>query len=64
MAVLALGPIGLGVWTGRLHLVLLPLLVAFLGVAAYRYLACRREDWMRLEVAGGRAWPRGAWKSG
>jgi mercuric ion transport protein len=41
LAVVALGAIGLGAWTGRLDLVLLPLLVAFVALAAYRYRACR-----------------------
>ena len=35
----ALGAIGLGAWTGRLDLVLLPLLVAFVALAAYQYRA-------------------------
>jgi mercuric ion transport protein len=41
LAVVALGAIGLGAWTGRLDLVLLPLLVAFVALVAYRYRACR-----------------------
>jgi len=36
-----LGAIGLGAWTGRLDLVLPPLLVAFVALVAYRYRACR-----------------------
>lgn len=35
--VLVLGAIGLGTLTGRLDLVLLPLLVGFAGLAVYRY---------------------------
>ena len=37
IAVLALGAIGLGARTGRLDAVLLPLLLGFIGLAAYRY---------------------------
>jgi mercuric ion transport protein len=43
LAVLALGAIGLGAWTGRLDLALLPLLGAFAALAVYRYRACRRK---------------------
>ena len=35
--VVVLGAIGLGTLAGRLDLVLLPLLVGFAGLAAYRY---------------------------
>jgi len=35
--VVGLGALGLGTLTNRLDLVILPLLVGFLGVAAYRY---------------------------
>ena len=41
-AVLALGAIGLGAWTGRLDLVLLPLLAGFLVLAVYRLRRRRR----------------------
>ena len=43
LAVGALGAIGLGAWTGRLDLLLLAVLVAFVALAAYRYRACRRS---------------------
>jgi len=36
-AVIVLGAIGLGAWSGRLDAILLPVLVAFLGLAVYRY---------------------------
>ena len=42
VAVLVLGAIGLGAWTGRLDIVLLPLLAAFLVLAVYRYRMRRR----------------------
>lgn len=42
IAVLALGAIGLGAWTGRLDLVLVPVLVAFVAVALYRHRIRRR----------------------
>ncbi|OGR60093.1 MAG: hypothetical protein A2X36_10545 [Elusimicrobia bacterium GWA2_69_24] len=42
-AVLAVGAVWLGAWTGRLDLVLLPLLVALVALAAYRYRARRRR---------------------
>ncbi len=42
VAVLALGAIGLGAWTGRLDLVLLPLLAGFVVLAVYRYRVRRR----------------------
>ncbi len=37
VAVVVLGAIGLGAWTGRLDLVLFPLLLAFVVLAVYRY---------------------------
>lgn len=37
VAVLVLGVIGLGAWTSRLDLVLLPLLLGFVVLAVYRY---------------------------
>jgi mercuric ion transport protein len=37
LAVLLLGVLGLGAWTGHLDLVLLPVLAAFLALAVYRY---------------------------
>ena len=41
---LVLGVIGLGTLTGRLDLVMLPLLVGFVGLAVYRYgRPCRRK---------------------
>ena len=42
-AVLALGAIGLGAWTGRLDLVVVPLLVGFVVLAVYRYRSVRRR---------------------
>lgn len=42
VAVLALGAIGLGAWTGRLDAVLLLLLVGFVGLIAFRYWNVRR----------------------
>ena len=41
--VVVLGAIGLGTLTGRLDLVMLPLLVGFAGLAVYRY----RRLWRR-----------------
>ena len=41
LAVVALGAIGLGAWTGCLDLVMLAALVAFGALVAYRYRACR-----------------------
>ena len=41
--VLLLGAIGLGALTGRLDLVVLPLLVGFAGFAVYRYRQVRRR---------------------
>jgi mercuric ion transport protein len=35
-AVIALGAIGLGAWAGHLDAVLLPVLIAFIGLIAYR----------------------------
>jgi mercuric ion transport protein len=43
VAVLVLGAIGLGAWTGRLDLVLLPLLLGFVVLAVYRYRLMRRR---------------------
>ncbi|MBI3827322.1 MAG: mercury resistance system transport protein MerF [Candidatus Rokubacteria bacterium] len=43
VAVLALGAIGLGAWSGHLDVILMPVLVAFVVLAAYRWrAACRR----------------------
>ena len=42
VAILVLGAIGLGAWTGRLDLVLLPLLAGFVVLAVYRYRMRRR----------------------
>ena len=43
LAVVALGVVGLGAWTGHLDLILVPILVVFAGLAVYRYrVACRR----------------------
>ena len=43
LAVLGLGTVGLGAWTGHLDVVLLPVLLVFVGIAVYRYrIACRR----------------------
>ena len=41
--VLLLGAFGLGALTGRLDLVLLPLLIGFAGFAVYRYRQVRRR---------------------
>jgi mercuric ion transport protein len=41
--VLGLGAIGLGTVTGRLDLVVLPLLIGFAGLALYRYGRLRRR---------------------
>ena len=41
--VLLLGVMGLGAVTGRLDLVLLPLLIGFAGFAVYRYRQVRRR---------------------
>jgi len=41
--VLVLGAIGLGTVTGRLDLVVLPLLIGFAGLAVYRYGRLRRR---------------------
>jgi len=40
--ILAFGAIGLGAWTGRLDLVLFPVLVGFVVLALYRYWITRR----------------------
>ena len=42
VAVLALGALGLGAWTGRLDAVLLLLLVGFVALVVYRYCTARR----------------------
>ena len=42
VAVLALGAIGLGAWTGHLDAVLILLLVGFTGLGVYRYWSARR----------------------
>ena len=42
VAVLALGAIGLGAWTGHLDAVLLLLLAGFVALVAYRYRIARR----------------------
>jgi mercuric ion transport protein len=43
LAVIGLGAIGLGAWTGRLDMVLLAALVVFVVIAFYRHrVACRR----------------------
>lgn len=42
VAVLALGAIGLGAWTGHLDTVLVLLLVGFAALAVYRYWIARR----------------------
>ena len=43
LAVLGLGAVGLGAWTGHLDVILLPVLLVFVGLAIYRYrIACRR----------------------
>ncbi len=46
VAVVVLGAIGLGAWAGRLDLVLLPALLAFVVFAAYRIIraGCRRTS--------------------
>ena len=43
IAMLVLGAVGLGAWTGRLDLVLLPMLVGLLLLAGYRYRIVRRR---------------------
>ena len=43
IAVLVLGAIGLGAWTGRLDWVLVPLLVGVVLLGAYRYRIMRRR---------------------
>ncbi|MGH2609835.1 MAG: mercury resistance system transport protein MerF [Tepidiformaceae bacterium] len=42
-AVVALGAIGLGAWTGRLDLVVVPVLAGFVVLAVYRYRSTRRR---------------------
>ena len=42
VTVLVLGAIGLGAWSGRLDIVLLPLLAGFVVLAVYRYRLRRR----------------------
>jgi len=42
VAVLALGTVGLGAWTGHLDTVLVLLLVAFMALTACRYWIARR----------------------
>ena len=42
VAVLALGAIGLGAWTGQLDAVLLALLASFVTLVVYRYWKTRR----------------------
>jgi mercuric ion transport protein len=42
VAVLALGAIGLGAWTGHLDAVLLALLASFVTLVVYRYWRTRR----------------------
>lgn len=41
-ALLALGAIGVGAWTGHLDAVLLVLLMGFVALVVYRYRAARR----------------------
>ena len=41
--VLLLGAIGLGALTGRLDLLVFPLLVGFVGFTVYRYIQVRRK---------------------
>jgi mercuric ion transport protein len=36
VAVLALGAVGLGAWTGRIDVVLVPMIVTFAALSAYR----------------------------
>ena len=43
VAVIALGAIGLGAWTGHLDAILLPVLAAFVGLVAYRHWVRRRR---------------------
>ncbi len=42
VAALVLGAVGLGAWTGRADLALVPLLLGFIGLVAYRSWAMRR----------------------
>ena len=43
IVVLVFGAIGLGAWTGRLDIVLLPLLVGFVMLKVYHYHTVRRR---------------------
>ena len=43
VALLVLGAIGLGAWTGRLDTVLFSLLIGFVALAVYRYWSLRRR---------------------
>lgn len=43
VAVLALGAIGLGAWTGQLDAVLLLLLIGFVSLTVYRYWTVRKR---------------------
>ena len=43
IAVVALGAIGLGAWAGRLDIVILPVLAAFIALVIYRYRVARRR---------------------
>ena len=43
VAVIALGAIGLGAWTGHLDAILLPMLAGFAGLVAYRHRIRRRR---------------------
>ena len=42
IAALVLGSMGLGAWTGRVDLALVPLLLGFIGVVVFRSRAMRR----------------------
>jgi mercuric ion transport protein len=42
VAALVLGAVGLGAWTGRADLTLVPLLLGFIGLVVYRSWAMRR----------------------
>ena len=45
LAILGLGAVGLGAWTGHLDVILLPVLLVFAGLAFYRYrIAGRRAS--------------------
>lgn len=43
LVVLALGAIGLAAWAGHADVIVVPVLVAFLGLAIYRYRVTRRR---------------------